>query len=578
MLSRVGTAVIAAAFLMVALPAAVASPRSTHLVSVSVRDDFGEPVFGVILAVTSTQFDGDSSSETDAQGVAEFSLPTGIYRLDVAKNGFTTERLFIAVEKPANLSVRLHEAALDGRIAGIVRDAQSGEALANVPIRIAGPALLETQAPAAALSTETGWFEFSLPVGDYVLAVAGTPFHRPRALEVSSNSSRNSSLLNIALEQADAGTSWGIIVVDTDEHPIPGARITIVSTEQQVIGSMLTNANGRATGGGLPPSAFKVKVTKAGFGAAELPLKELPEQTTVVLGASTPSSSIARVRPIDAESGRPLDAAHVQATDTETVRHSQEEWWISAGARSIEVIAPGYTPVWWNGSLSAGALLEVPLLKDDIVDHRISDSILSSNRFLVIKDDGSITAFEANGTEWIAQTSGEGNCLIAGGSPLTRSIELHGVPCSLPSVTDWFPQDQELPLSLQMEPEVDAVRVILVHRTSGRWGAFEANHSTGALLRGPPGAYLAIFAGPHVEPEAQEIVLHADSEPVLRPRAGAQGFADLSRAIQPILGLEKNATLSIAVMLPTVETPTTSVGVLLAVLLILVLARRSWKS
>jgi len=222
-----------------AQPAAVPQPRATPIASVpSVRGtvlaDGSRPLAGAVVTLTDPAGAQVARGTTQDDGSYELLVPTGgTYLLITAADHLSPHAVLIAVgDGPAQ-----HDVVLEGRSAvtgRVLRDAVSVAGarvtLTDVTGRVAG----------TATTSEHGGYSFEgLSGGSYVLT-AQFADHRPvaRGVEVGDDAT-----LAVDLQVASGSTLRG--TVNGDATPHPGATLTLVDAAGRVVGTTVTDADGR---------------------------------------------------------------------------------------------------------------------------------------------------------------------------------------------------------------------------------------------------------------------------------------------------------------------------------------------
>lgn len=203
---------------------------------------------GVQVASALTQSDGSYVIN---------GLPVGSYVVQASASGYQTNQQGIVVTADAVLSVTLSLYADPGSVRGSVVDDSTGGVVSGVSLTLFQGSLFVTS-----LQTDTSghYVIDQLAPGEYTLSAAASNYQT--ATQGVSVSSLSTTTANFRLMSQPGGVRG--TVTDQNSNPLPGATIT-VSSNQILIGSVLTDSSGNYVLNGLSPGNYTLSVSAAGF-------------------------------------------------------------------------------------------------------------------------------------------------------------------------------------------------------------------------------------------------------------------------------------------------------------------------
>jgi thermitase len=241
--------------------AVTCTPPTTGNVGGTVRDTVtGSPIAGAIVTAGDQMLNRGilKSSRTDALGNYVLNgLPTGNYTLQATATGYTDGSLWtVGVQAPSTSSMDLNlkstGSGVSGAIAGTVKDASTGNYLANASV---------TDGTRSTVTDINGNFSIpGVPAGTYAVtaSVAGYT-SKSQTVNVAAGTTTS---ISFSLSANNTGTIAGTVTDSSTGKPIAGANVTngltIVSTD----------INGAFNFVNIPYGTYTVTASKAGYTTA----------------------------------------------------------------------------------------------------------------------------------------------------------------------------------------------------------------------------------------------------------------------------------------------------------------------
>ncbi|MEY9850106.1 EmrB/QacA subfamily drug resistance transporter [Streptacidiphilus sp. BW17] len=212
-------------------------PMSGSMVHGSVRGGDGRPVGSATVTLISLQGRQLGRATVAADGGYRLAAPgAGSYVLIAAAEGHRPQASIVAVgDGPVGYDI-----ALSGTsgLTGLVRAAADQRPVAEAMVVVTD---LRGEVLATGKTAETGAFAFeALTAGTFTVAVNATGF-RPAALPVEVGTAGPS---RIEIELAAGLELQGTVRAGADRRPLADARVTLVDTAGNVVGSATTGAEG----------------------------------------------------------------------------------------------------------------------------------------------------------------------------------------------------------------------------------------------------------------------------------------------------------------------------------------------
>ncbi|WWB87080.1 carboxypeptidase regulatory-like domain-containing protein [Priestia aryabhattai] len=197
----------------------------------------------------------DGTGNYQAEGLAP-----GDYVLIAVASDFQRETIGFSVVSDASTTVNVTLLPDPGRITGRVLDQQTGLALDGATVQLFPP---QSLVPIAnALTDQNGMFQMGgLAPGEYILVANARNYARGTVGTVVF--SNQTTVSNIEL-QANFSTISGT-VISINGTPIGNASVRVISQNETVLGTALTDQNGNYVISNLPPGAQTIVVNAPAF-------------------------------------------------------------------------------------------------------------------------------------------------------------------------------------------------------------------------------------------------------------------------------------------------------------------------
>lgn len=263
---------------------------SSLLIFGQVTQGEDSPVPGVMVTLTDLAGKQLSRDCTDPGGHYRLSPPTGGSYLVICASA--THQSTAALVAVARAPVR-HNVILSGTAAslsGTVRLAESGQPLADAVVT-----LVDTHGDvmgAASTDLDGRFSVVELAQGHYTLTVAAASLQPVvRQVEIPAEGH-----VTVDVEVAAWVQLSGVVRTATSSVPVPEALATLIASDGQVVGSVITDAEGRFVFDDLAVGAYTLIATGYPPVAAEVNLhRGTPNETVITLWPPTLESPLAAV-------------------------------------------------------------------------------------------------------------------------------------------------------------------------------------------------------------------------------------------------------------------------------------------
>ncbi|MTV49894.1 hypothetical protein GJ688_13015 [Heliobacillus mobilis] len=237
-----------------------------------VTDEQGEPVKGAKVSL----FYGDrghliKSTVTNKKGAFTFShLTDGDYRINTQADGYVSasSTFTLTDESVENYSIELSAAEQTVQLTGQIINKETKDPLADVRISVyeQESGTLQKQTT----SDSKGSFELSVnidPALIYRFVAESNGYEQYEQTLTVSPQDQEIDLGTISLKPSSVQSSLSGIVVDaTNNHPISGATVTLLTTDtEQVVGTAVLSEDGKFTFEHLDSPAYTLRVSAAGY-------------------------------------------------------------------------------------------------------------------------------------------------------------------------------------------------------------------------------------------------------------------------------------------------------------------------
>lgn len=328
-----------------------------------VAADTGQPVAGARIVV------GDRETETDMDGAFRLpALSAGDMAVTVSKERYLPTTTAIVIPEGETLQKRIVlEPVTTGRIAGEVRDAESGRALAGVTVEIG----------ALALATDSmGRFETpDLPRGPITLLARHDGYHpvSHRAEVVPAETAE----VMIALAPITTGDLRVRVRDDETGAPIEDATVRLHDRVAR------TDAAGEAGFAGIEAGHIVVSAEREGYlrGAIEV---ELPRASAVTaelrLAPVTTGDIVGRV--VNASDGSPVQGATIRAPGASATTDADGYFrlaGLAAGPITLNATADLFEPAQLALRLGRNETVELRLEMTPITHGRIAGRVIEAD-------------------------------------------------------------------------------------------------------------------------------------------------------------------------------------------------------
>jgi len=278
---------------------ATASSSGALLIFGQVRERPDNPLDGATVTLTDLSGRQLDRDRADSGGHYRLRPPAGgNYLVICASEAHQPTAVLVPVaDSPVRHDVIL--SAAGASLSGTVRLAESGQPLTNAVVTLVD---IQGNVAGAAGTDAKGWFSFvELAQGHYTLTVAAESLQPvARGVEIPADGH-----VTVDVEVAERVQLAGVVRTGTAGVVVPEALATLIAADGQVVGSVITDAEGRfvfddlAVGvytliaSGYPPAAAEVTV---GMGA--------PNETMISLWPPTLESPVVAMAGSDAAGDR----------------------------------------------------------------------------------------------------------------------------------------------------------------------------------------------------------------------------------------------------------------------------------
>ena len=205
----------------------------------------------------------DPLKYTNSQGIAEFELEKGNYRIKISKEGYEPKEVSVYLDEDKDLEVCLKKIEEKAHLKVKVVECKCNNPIPNAKVKVEG-----ISDPIHYTNSE-GFAEFEVDEGYYRVTVSKEGYEsKSTTLYLQKGESKT---LTICLEKIEAKGYLKIKVIDCDTHePISNAKVEI---EGEVDPIGYTNSKGEVQFS-LPPGFYYVSVSKENY---------YPKQTNVYI-------------------------------------------------------------------------------------------------------------------------------------------------------------------------------------------------------------------------------------------------------------------------------------------------------
>ncbi|MBI2084362.1 MAG: carboxypeptidase regulatory-like domain-containing protein [Candidatus Aenigmarchaeota archaeon] len=318
------------------------------ILSVTVLDNFGNPISGATVSAQSTST--DSTGTTNANGNVIFTLPAGTYAITVTKSGYQAQIKTSTVTAGSTSLVTFYlvpviVAPATGTLAVKVTD-NFGNPLSGAQVNVQS-----TVTDPIGFTGSDGFVYFNVPAGSYTITASKSGYQTRVTTALVREFQTSNVFISLAtISPVVTSGALSVRVVDNFGNPLASARVDVSAPAFDP--TEFTDSSGFAYFT-LSPGAYTVAASKSGYQSSSRTASVFAGQTTfvtIVLNpiAISPNTGTLMVTVTDGSTGAPISGATVsaQSTSTDPIDTTNANgnviFTLPAGTYAITVTKSGY--------------------------------------------------------------------------------------------------------------------------------------------------------------------------------------------------------------------------------------------